>query len=316
MIQTISGPAVPTAQICINKSRLKVYNKETDPTYYLEKGQEFQIELHNPTQNTILAKIKLNGQAISQGGLVLKPGQRVFLERYIDVARKFLFDTYEVNNTAENQKAIEKNGDFVVEFYNESIPNYIYTVNVPQTITIQPEYVFPTSVSVTPMRSTYTTSVNAQSPTGICNTSVGYNALLSTTTNSYNTAIGGSAFYSNAKSEPKKFKPATRGISKEQRNMLCKKTRSIGMSEVTTDALFSETIETGRVEAGAASSQQLTTVSKSFDYYPFHTLEYKMLPASQQVLTVADITVKQYCGNCGAKKGKTDKFCPSCGKKH
>ncbi len=110
----------PTAQICINKSRLKVYNKEISPTYYLEKGQEFQIELFNPTKNTLLAKIQLNGKAISQGGLVLTPGQRVFLERYLDVAKKFLFDTYEVSNTEEVKKAIEDNGDFKVEFYRES----------------------------------------------------------------------------------------------------------------------------------------------------------------------------------------------------
>ena len=116
----------PTAQICINKSRLKVYNKETSPTYYLEKGQEFQIELFNPTKNTLLAKIQLNGKAISQGGLVLKPGQRVFLERYLDVAKKFLFDTYEVSNTEEVKKAIEDNGDFKVEFYRESTPINTY----------------------------------------------------------------------------------------------------------------------------------------------------------------------------------------------
>jgi Zn finger protein HypA/HybF involved in hydrogenase expression len=116
----------PTAQICINKSRLKVYNKETSPTYYLEKGQEFQIELFNSTKNTVLAKIQLNGKAISQGGLVLKPGQRVFLERYLDVAKKFMFDTYEVSNTEEVKKAIEDNGDFKVEFYKESNPTLVY----------------------------------------------------------------------------------------------------------------------------------------------------------------------------------------------
>jgi hypothetical protein len=135
----------PTAQICINKSRLKVYNKETSPTYYLEKGQEFQIELFNPTKDTVLAKIQLNGKSISQGGLILKPGQRVFLERYLDVAKKFMFDTYEVSNTEEVKKAIEDNGDFKVEFYKESqnvnfgsnitYTNITYTTQ-PSTLTI------------------------------------------------------------------------------------------------------------------------------------------------------------------------------------
>ena len=112
--QTQSG--MPTANLAINKSRLKVYGKKSEvPTYYLQKGQEFQIELFNPTKDTILAKISLNGKPIAQGGLVLRPAERVFLDRYIDVARKFKFDTYEVANTKESQKAIEDNGDFKVE---------------------------------------------------------------------------------------------------------------------------------------------------------------------------------------------------------
>ena len=117
--------ATPQAHVAINKSRLKIYNKNSEtPTYYLQKGQEFQLELFNPTSVTILAKIFLNGNAISQGGLVLRPGERVFLDRYIDVAKKFLFDTYEVANTSEVKKAIEDNGDFKVEFYKEYVPNY------------------------------------------------------------------------------------------------------------------------------------------------------------------------------------------------
>ena len=118
-------PAVPTANLAVNKSRIKIYNKQGDmPTCYLQKGQEFQIELFNPTTDVVLAKIILNGKAISQGGLVLNPGQRVFLERYLDIAKKFLFDTYEVANTNEVKAAIENNGDFKVEFYREKQPVY------------------------------------------------------------------------------------------------------------------------------------------------------------------------------------------------
>ena len=84
MKQKIYAPnTVPTANIAVNKSRLKLYkNAGQMPTYYLQKGQEFQIELANLTTEVVLAKIILNGKAISQGGLVLNPGQRVFLDRY------------------------------------------------------------------------------------------------------------------------------------------------------------------------------------------------------------------------------------------
>ena len=123
MKQQIYAPSVPTANIAVNKSRIKLYSKGVEmPTYYLQKGQEFQIELFNPTSDVVLAKVNLNGKPISQGGLVLNPGQRVFLERYLDVAKKFLFDTYEVSNTEEVKKAIEDNGDFKVEFFKEIVP--------------------------------------------------------------------------------------------------------------------------------------------------------------------------------------------------
>ena len=134
MKQTYSTPSVTTANIAVNKSRIKLYTKAGQmPTYYLQSGQEFQIELFNPTSDVILAKIHLNGKAISQTGLVLNPGQRVFLDRYLDVAKKFLFDTYEVSNTEEVKKAIEDNGDLKVEFYRESKPYIPYIPPVDNT---------------------------------------------------------------------------------------------------------------------------------------------------------------------------------------
>ena len=78
---------------------------------------------------------------------------------------------------------------------------------------------------------------------------------------------------------------------------------------------LSKTIETGRVEQGSVSDQKFKTVNKNFEYFPFHTIEYKLMPLSQKINTVADISVKRYCTNCGHKLGKTDKFCSNCGKK-
>ena len=70
----------------------------------------FQIELFNPTSFILLAKIKLNGNAISGGGLVIRPGERIFLERFLEENKKFLFDTYKVDNIAAVKKAIKENG--------------------------------------------------------------------------------------------------------------------------------------------------------------------------------------------------------------
>src|ERR1039458_9402684 len=121
MKQTICEPTgLPTANLAIAKSRIRLHKTAGSlPTYYLENGTEFQLELFNPTSDTILAKIEMNGKSISQGGLVLKPGVRVFLDRYLDVAKKFKFDTYEVSNTSEVKKAIAENGDLKVQFFKE-----------------------------------------------------------------------------------------------------------------------------------------------------------------------------------------------------
>jgi len=107
----------PTAHITVGKQRLK----QNGSVVYLKDGDEFEVEIFNPQQNPVLAKLKINGNYIGGGGVVLRPGQRVFLERYLDEARKFKFDTYEVNaKSKEVQEAIKNNGVVEVEFYEEN----------------------------------------------------------------------------------------------------------------------------------------------------------------------------------------------------
>jgi hypothetical protein len=105
----------PCAYITKNKQRIKQFGQNV----YLKDGSEFEIELYNPSRKTVLAKIKINGEFISGGGIILRPGERVFLERYIDVPRKFKFETYSVDATNEAMNAIASNGDVEIYFYNE-----------------------------------------------------------------------------------------------------------------------------------------------------------------------------------------------------
>ena len=105
----------PTANITVNKSRVKNYGTNV----YLKDGAQFEIEIFNPRTNPILAKIKINGNYISSAGIILKPGQRVFLERFIDVDKKFKFETYEIEGSSEAQAAASLNGLVQVEFYDE-----------------------------------------------------------------------------------------------------------------------------------------------------------------------------------------------------
>ena len=105
----------PCAYITKNKQRIKQFGQNV----YLKDGSEFEIELYNPSRNTVLSKIKINGEFIAGGGIILRPGERVFLERYLDIPNKFKFETYTVDSTNETMNAIANNGDVEILFYDE-----------------------------------------------------------------------------------------------------------------------------------------------------------------------------------------------------
>jgi hypothetical protein len=115
---TTSKPCV--AQITKKKNRLKVYPSTKDQVY-LNDGDEFEIELFNPKTSPVLAKISINGKRISERGIILNPGQRVFLERFLDSPDKLKFSTYNVNNSTEVKEAIANNGLVKIEFYEEYV---------------------------------------------------------------------------------------------------------------------------------------------------------------------------------------------------
>ena len=296
---------VPTANIAVNKSRIKVYNTEGEmPTYYLQSGQEFQIEIFNPTTEVVLAKITLNNKALSQGGLVLNPGQRVFLDRYLDVAKKFLFDTYEVANTNEVKKAIENNGDVKVEFFRERVQQYLgSSLTLQGSGTYGGSFGNPTLVSNT---GGYVHNINGST----CTT--GNATFTSTSANignlSNTSGVANTAFY-NSSVTMDSFNASD--VTYSQRTEPVKKSKLRTLSSM----VRSKSIETGRVEQGSSSDQTFKTVNKDFEYFAFHTVEYKLLPVSQKINTVEDLKVKVYCTNCGAKLGKGHKFCSSCGTK-
>ncbi len=106
----------PEAWVATQKNRQKIYKGKK---VYLEDGQEFEIELHNPTKSVYLAKVLINGKHISSRGIILQPGQRVFLERFIDENRKLVYETYEVEDTEETKEAIADNGMVSVQFFEE-----------------------------------------------------------------------------------------------------------------------------------------------------------------------------------------------------
>ena len=124
------------AQLAINKSLLKEYSTNEDSrVVYMDNNDEFQIQLFNPEQFTIGITFTFNGKDMD-GMLVLKPGERVWLERYLDNQVKFKFYTYEVDdNDVQVKHAIANNGNITVKFYKERVSSRIKT-NIYNTLDV------------------------------------------------------------------------------------------------------------------------------------------------------------------------------------
>jgi len=120
--------------------RLKIYVSSGDiDKIYLNDKDNFELEFENYTNKRFAAEIKINGKLISTSKLVLEPGQHIYLDRFIDVDRKFQFDTYAVDDTPEAKSAIENNGFIEIKFYKEQEVN-IFLKPVLPTIWINPVY--------------------------------------------------------------------------------------------------------------------------------------------------------------------------------
>ena len=265
----------PTVHLAINKGRIKQYKTNSEvPVYYLNKGQEFQIELYNPTSNRVLAQIKLNNKYISPG-LILRPGERVFLDRYLDENRKFLFDTYNVKKSKKNKKAIEDNGDLVVEFYDE----YVHTSTQSWGTTGNWDYRTLTTTdsgtNITLTGNIGTTTSCFSNSTPICTTTGNMDL-------NYNMANMTQDIFIPNRSETK--------VKKEK------------------------SVETGRVEKGSASKQKLEEASGNFNSWVSTIISLKLLPTSLKNMTTEDVR-RKYCTDCGGKVKDSHKFCANCGNK-
>jgi hypothetical protein len=226
---------------------------------YLQDKEEFQIELYNPLQNCVLADIKLNGNSISKSGLVLNPGQRFYLDCFIDDKKKFVFNTYEVDETDETQQAIAKNGLLEVFFYKESVvtlENWNDKFNRILTGRTYPYWTYPSY----PWGGVYY-------GTGI------------TTGGVFNTTTTGSFNLTNVSTS----------------NAYCSNTTPINASYTNNVSLTSsiggntKSIETGRIEKGQKSQQKFESVDMDFDKYYIASTILQILPESRKPIETKEI---------------------------
>ena len=169
----------PCAFITKKKHRVKQHIKETEKQVFLNNGDEYEIELYNPTQNKVLAKIEIDGVLIG-AGIVLRPAERVFLERHLSDKRKFLFTTYKVQgNNEEVKQAIDNNGRISVKFYQQYVRSYTTFTPINSSITINNPITWGTNTNPT-----YTYTTNSLMSQGISTSDVTMDSLSTFTTNS------------------------------------------------------------------------------------------------------------------------------------
>lgn len=262
------------ARIAISKNLIKEYkSSDSQRTVYLKNGTEFQIYLKNPYQSHLGVKIYVNNKYIGNM-LVLRPGQSCWLERYLNENSKFLFSTYEVENSAEMKYAIKQNGIVKLEFYHE-----VETVD--NGLRIDYDNLILGNDSLR----TYDVCYNSPITTSLGST---YGSTTFTASNNLSCSF-------NANS-------ATAGMN------TLKKARSA--KAITQE--IDDTIETGRIEKGGRSDQEFNTCDIKFDYRSFKTESILILPQSRKSVTVEE-TRRRYCSQCGKKVNPKDKFCSNCG---
>jgi hypothetical protein len=164
VFNTFSSQPQPTAHITKGRGRLKTYGQAV----YLKDSSHFEIELHNPKTTPVLAKIWINGKLLSNAGIIVKPGQRVYLERFMDVAKKFKFETYDVDTSTGTVRAIADNGKVEVVFYDEA--SYQLNGNSGTNIWQQP---YPTFTSQPWQNHTLTSNIGGSANAFYCASSLG-----------------------------------------------------------------------------------------------------------------------------------------------
>lgn len=247
-----------------DKGRKSIKNSEghrsesTSGKVYLQNDEEFEIELFNPLKVSVLADIKLNGQSISKTGLVIKPGQRIYLDCFIDDKKKFIFKTYEIENTEVSLEATSDNGLLEVFFYKEDVVSIKDWKRRFDRVIVEKWY--PVYYPTYPAYQPFTVWCSNPSSYNLTNTGG-----IGTTTNvNYSDLKGSIGTYTTTNGDI--FNNTT--------------------GTITTN---SASIETGRIEKGGVSSQKFTEVDMDFETNYIASTIIQLLPESRKPAEIKEI---------------------------
>jgi hypothetical protein len=270
----------PSAIICVDGNEKKIYNGNF---VFLNDGDNFQIRLFNPCSEKIGIEILFNGQKKNDGLLVLKPGEDITLDRFLGEKKKMRYETYLIDGN--NKSAVEAaalNGLVEFKFYKEKNYNHVY----------------------------YSSS------TGTLHTGLPH--FTNSSTSDYNCSSNYKSVSRSYCSSGNKYKSPgvfTQDLDKSDNIAYSEYVaenldKNIGYSEYVAE----NKVETGRIEKGPESNQNLTKVDVEFESNPFHVITYQLKPNSHKPVEIVEI--RNYCVKCGYRLRKNNwKYCPSCGTK-
>lgn len=317
MKNALQGMTLPTCDILVNGQKRKLYGKKSNKIY-LHNGDNFQLKVFNPLQERIGVQLKMNGLQVDNDMLIINPGQEIIIERYIGTNKKLTFSSYEIDTTnmsesrvKEVTKAIEKNGELEVVFWNEKKSQPIYTTtttNIPYTNPWNP---YPETTTYVPP--TWPVNICSTSWTGYTiqtNSNIGVvmpsqsndivingnlringtidvnngqlyvsNAIMTTGkagTTGFSGGSGTSGFSGVSGTSGTSGVPGIAGTRGLPHFTNCNYVDT--MYDYSSQKL-SKRIETGRIERGGNSNQHFTPIS--FDTgEPFYKIKFKLLPFS------------------------------------
>ena len=291
------------SKLAVGKSLLKEYKtSECTRTVYLNDGDEFQIQLFNPETTEIGAEIFIDNEPLSNI-IILNPGERMWLERYTDKAKKFKFKVYTVDGDSKAvEKAIAHNGEIKIKFYRKQQPVVVHTYHSPTYIYKEvnhypwtPQIYYCNSISTCDTNNlvNYASDVTSDkcdylTLNASCNLDV-------SSVNYCSAEIGSVVDKANSTLSFETLKSSS---------LLCDETYDDNLN----------LIETGRVAEGSYSDQKFQDVDINLEYIPFRTEEFKILPLSRKPFTSNDAR-KLYCSHCGRKLNTKFMFCPYCGER-
>lgn len=262
--------------VLVNNDRLKTYNKNSKPPfphYYLKDGEEFSLEFISAFSSIVGIEIKINGTKISDNYLIIEPGQRVVLDRYLDDNKRFKFAEYSLGNiddefTEVRNEAYLKSeiGVIEVKVYKqiEQINSNIY-INYNQTI-----------------------STNTLKPNDYF----------------YDYWINPKVYYGNENKI---------NFTSPLNNLSFTSSTNIKSLNIDNDTRDEEEKKAGKITEGSKSDQKLDIVQMTFSDYCSVNVKLRLMPLSSKPIEKSDLVnycsecgkkqkkTNRFCPNCGNK---------------